>query len=131
MCTEKKAEIDFERQDTELGWYQRTDRMGIKGAPIWFNWLAWVLALGAFHYIFMKTSSVVVLVVIGISYFFLWFYFQGFFNQFEFKNVPLFNSPKRAGAVSIVLSGILATVSWWIALKVASAIAILQYGGGQ
>ena len=115
MSDEEKTEIDFRRRTTEAGWIQILDKFGLKGAPVWFSWLSWVLALGAFYYIFLKTRSIAVLVVISISYGMLLAYFWGFFYRFDFKGgVPLITE-QRQQIASILLSGVLAWLSWWLA----------------
>jgi len=85
MSDEEKTEIDFRRKETEAGWFRIQDKFGLKGAPVWFSWLSWVLALGAFQYLFLKTRSIAVGVVIAISNGMLWAYFWGFFYRFDFK----------------------------------------------
>jgi uncharacterized membrane protein YjjB (DUF3815 family) len=97
-----------------------------KGAPVWFSWVSWVLALGAFHYLSLKTSSIVVAVIIGISYGMLWFYFNAFFYRFDFKGIPLVCTERRQQIASLLLSGVLAWLFWWLATTIALEIAALQ-----
>ena len=90
MSDEEKIEIDLRRKETEAGWIRILDNFGLKGAPVWFSWLSWVLALGAFDYILKKTGSIVVFVVIVISTGMLWFYFRGSFIASTSRGFPCF-----------------------------------------
>jgi len=47
---ENPVELDFRRRDTEGGWLSILDRFGLAAAPTWFDWLEWILILGAFEY---------------------------------------------------------------------------------
>lgn len=96
MSDEEKTEIDFRRKETEAGWIRIVDKFGLKGAPVWFSWLSWVLALGAFQYLFNKTGSIVVFVVIAISNLMLLIYFMAFFYRFDFKGISWF--PRTGGS---------------------------------
>jgi hypothetical protein len=126
MSDQEKTEVNFRRRATEAGWNQIFyDKFGLKGAPVWFSWLSWVLALGAFQYLLLKTKSIAVLVVISISYGMLWVYFWGFFYRFDFKGIPLVTE-RRQQIASILLSGVLAWLSWWLATTIALEIAALQ-----
>jgi hypothetical protein len=57
MSDEEKIEIDFRRKENEAGWSRIIDRFGLKGGPIWFSWPSWILALGAFHYLFSRQGQ--------------------------------------------------------------------------
>jgi hypothetical protein len=96
MSDEEKIEIDFRRKETELGWARLWDKFGLKGAPVWFSWLSWILALGAFPYLFLKTGSIVVGVVLGISFGMLMIYFNGFFSASTSRGFPWF--PRNGGS---------------------------------
>jgi hypothetical protein len=125
LSDEEKIEIDFRRMETEAGWARIWDKFGLKGAPVWFSWLSWILALGAFRYLFLKTGSIVVFVVIGISYGMLWFYFWGFFYRLDFKGIPLVTE-RRQQVASLLISGVTAWLFWWLATTIALEIAALQ-----
>lgn len=127
MSDEEKIEIDLRRRETEAGWNKIWDKFGLKGAPVWFSWLSWVLALGAFQYLFLKSKSIVVLVIIAISYSMLWFYFQAFFYRIDFKGIPLITE-RRQQIASLILSGFLAWLFWRLATTIALEIAALQQG---
>lgn len=125
MSDEEKIEIDFRRKETEAGWTRVVDKFGLKGAPVWFSWLSWILALGAFRYLFLKTGSTVVGVVIAISSGMLWAYFWGFFYRFDFKGILLVTE-RRQQIASLLLSGVIAWLFWWLATTIALEIAALQ-----
>jgi len=126
MQSEDKIEVDLKKKQTEQGWIRIFDRFGLTGAPIWFGWLGWILALGAFQYMHLRTQSIIIAIFIVISYAMLWFYFCGFLFRIEFKGIPFINSPRSRQVASILLSGLLAAVSWRLAILVANAIAEIQ-----
>jgi hypothetical protein len=50
-------EVNFCRRETERGWRGILDRFGLAAAPVWFDWLEWVLVLGAFEYLAGETGA--------------------------------------------------------------------------
>ena len=100
--------IDFETQDTEAGWQNRLDRLLLVAAPKWFEWMEWLLILGALTFVSEKTSNIAVQLITSISYVFLLLYFQHYFYKFEFVNMPLVKKHQRvARATSIAVSCLL------------------------
>lgn len=114
--------IDFDHRATEAGWCGIMDNLGLRGTPVWFTWLKWVLVLGAQLYLFKQSYSVIVGLSILISVVMLWLYFWGFFYRLEFANVPLLRRLPGQQVVSIVLSGVLASlffhIAWLLAITV-------------
>ena len=82
---QQPVEVDFRRRETEPGWQRILDRFGLAAAPTWFNWLEWILVLGAFEYIGEKSGSRLARLIPPISIGLLWLYFNGFFFHMEFK----------------------------------------------
>jgi hypothetical protein len=72
------------------------------------------------------TRSIVVGVIISISYLMPWFYFQGFFYRLEFKGIPKVYTARRQQIASILLSGVLAIFFWNLATTIAFELAALQ-----
>src|SRR5437762_602461 len=112
---EKSIEVDFRLRETEAGWQRILDRFGLAAAPRWFEWLEWILVLGAFQYLGEKSGSPLAKLIPGISVGLLWFYFNGFFFRIEFKGWFRIKSPIAERFVSIAVSGILATCFWFAA----------------
>jgi len=100
-----KIEVDFSHQDTEAGWNRILYEFGKRAAPVWFNWLGWFLLLGALQYLFKKSQSILAGITIGISVGFLWLYFQAFFYNIRFLNVPLFRRVKNKGLYLLSFQG--------------------------
>jgi len=121
-------EIDLGRRQSEAGWQATLDGFALRAVPRWFEWLGWVLALAALQYFEIKSRSIVGAVLLGISWGFLWLYFSAFFYRVKFKGLP-FVRPSIERVVSIVLSGVLAYLSWWIARHLASLVAAQQAAG--
>ncbi len=89
----------------------------------WFNWLEWVLVLGAFEYLAGKHGAWLARLISAISIPILWFYFNGFFFRIQFKGLFRAKSVNAERIASIIISGILASGCWFIAQTVAKAIA--------
>jgi|SRR5437667_2328839 len=120
---ENPVELDFRRRDTEGGWLSILDRFGLAAAPTWFDWLEWILILGAFEYLAGKSGAALVRFVAGISIALLWFYFNGFFFRIHFKGWFRVRSVRLERFISITASGFLAIGFWFAAQAVAKAIA--------
>lgn len=118
-------EIDLSRKETEACWYELMDNFGRKATPVWFNWVGWTLLLGAQQYLFKKSYSILVAITIYISVGLLWVYFQAFFYNLKFKNVPVLRRFRNERLVSIILSGIMAFLVWRVAIKI--AIIVLKH----
>lgn len=118
-------EIDFSRKETESGWYRIMDNFGRKATPVWFNWIGWILLLGALHYLFKMSHSVILGIAIAISAWLLWLYFQAFFFGLRFKSVPLLRWVRHERLISFVLSAIMAFLFWNVAVHI--AMIVLKY----
>ena len=100
--------IDFDKKDTEAGWQARLDKFWLAATPRWFDWVGWLLILGALTFVAQKTSNMAVKIVTAISYALLFMYFQSYFYQFEFVNLPFVKRhPYFARAASLAISGLL------------------------
>ncbi len=75
--------IDLQTKKTEFEWQQVFDRFWLDFTPKWFNWLGWILIIGAITYLSEKTDNVYLNITKFISAFALFFYFQGFFYSFD------------------------------------------------
>lgn len=119
---EQHIEIDFDRRETEAGWIRVWDNFGRKATPIWFNWIGWWLLLGVLQYLYQKSHSILIAIVIGISVMLLWIYFQAFFFCLRFKNVPVLKRIKNQLVISIILSGIMTFLFCKAALRIALVV---------
>jgi hypothetical protein len=120
---EKPVKVDFCRRETERGWQRILDRFGLTAAPIWFDWLEWILVLGAFEYLAKKSGSRLAQLAPGISIALLWFYFNGFFFRMEFKGWFRIRSRALEVLLSLAVSSFIATGFWLAAQIVAGIIA--------
>lgn len=81
----------------------------------WFQWVEWLLMLGALTFVAEKSDSLAVKVVTIISYVMLGLYFQSYFYQFEFVNIPyLKRNPRLSRAISIGISAVLGLVVFFL-----------------
>jgi hypothetical protein len=119
--------IDFDARKTEHEWQKTLDKFWLSATPKWFEWLGWVLIIGAVTFVAKKTDNVVVVVVNVLSYSFFLMYFQSFFFQFEFINIPFLKKhPRVSRAVTLLVSAVLGT-SVYLLLKL--SIEDLSKGG--
>ena len=107
--------IDFQIKDTDAGWYARLDRMFLALVPEWFNWLGWILILGALQYFQSKSKNIFLAILITLSYFSLWRYIIAVFYKFEIAGTPFLKSLRAHKVFSHVLSGVLAFGFWKLA----------------
>jgi hypothetical protein len=122
-----KTDVDIAKQRTDAEWQGVFDRLGLKGAPIWFEWLNWTLIIGALRYIQGRTGSTTIGIVLGVSAVLFVYYFFAFFHQYSFRNIPFVRSERATRFVSIALSGLLGIGTWDLLTRV---IAILSHQEG-
>lgn len=100
--------IDFDAKDTEAGWQARLDKFWLAATPQWFDWVGWLLIMGALTFVSQETLNIAVKIIVAISYGLLLMYFGSYFYQFEFINLPFVKRyPKVARVTSLAISGLL------------------------
>jgi hypothetical protein len=114
-----KLVVDFHKKNTAKGWFQAFEAFGLRGAPVWFEWLKWILIIGSFQYLLEKAKSLAVLPVLFISGIFLMLYFNGFFYNIEFKGIPFLKKFEHHRWPSVTLSALLAYAFCRLALYLA------------
>lgn len=114
--------IDLGAKKTESGWNEAVDKFWKDVASAWFDWLGWVLTIGAFAYIADKTSNLYVHLIVVFSNLALYFYLQSVFFSFEFHNIPLIKNEKRRRLVSVGISAILSLGVWFLMKEVISQL---------
>jgi hypothetical protein len=120
---EAHVEIDLRRRETEAGWQGVCDRFALAAAPTWFNWLEWVLVLGAFDYLAIKSGAWLARLAAAISLGLLWMYFNAFFFRVQLKGWFGVRSAGVERTVSTVASSLLAALFWFAAQAIAATIA--------
>jgi len=108
--------IDLKVKKSEAEWQRTIDRFALAATPKWFEWLGWVLILGALTFLAKKADSLAIHIILGISGGLFVLYFFNFFYQFEFKNIPFIKSPSVARIVSIALAGAIG-IGLWLLFK--------------
>lgn len=114
--------IDFNTKKTEADWQRVLDDFWMKATPRWFEWLSWVLILGAFTFLTELTQDGVLSIVSGFSYVALFFYLQSFFFSLDFHGLPFVKSEKIRRPLSLLISGILSYGIWSSLIRLASEI---------
>lgn len=119
-------EIDLSARKTEAGWQETIDAFVLAATPKLFEWLGWVLTLGALRFVANKTQSIAVLVAPGITNGLLILYFYSYFYQFTFTHQALRNR-RTAQAVSLALSGALGGFTWYFVTELVNAVVASQH----
>lgn len=68
---EPKKRFDISAKKTEAGWAEANDKFFLYATPLWFEWLKWMLILGAIKVVAAATRDPIVQLIEGISYGFL------------------------------------------------------------
>lgn len=114
--------IDFKAQKTEGMWQKAIDDFWLSATPKWFEWLGWVLILGAFTFLDKSYEIPIVSAVTRISHISLFFFLQSFFFSIEFHGVPFVKSKRIRRIISLLISGILSYSAWLFLTKLVSTI---------
>lgn len=124
MSEDRESEIEFDlsRRETEAGWIRIVDNFALKGTPVWFSWIGWLLALSALQFLYDKSKNLVVGFTVAVSVGMLWIYFQAFFFRIKFKGLPLIKNEKIAEFISIAVSSIIAYVFWSISIRIVKIV---------
>lgn len=95
-------DIKVKKTDTER--MEARDRFFLNFTPVWFNWLEWVIIIGAIQIIAAKTYDLFVNLVLGLSYCFLMLYMVAFFYRIKFYDFQFIWSGKIRIIASSTLS---------------------------
>lgn len=106
-------EVNFKSKKTETQWQSSVDEFWLKVTPLWFDWLQWILVLGAISFLAKQTENRILIFVSGISRFALFFYLQSLFYSIEFKGFPI-KSRRWQRIISLVISGVLSYGIWYL-----------------
>ena len=118
-----KIRIDLNREETELGWQNILDNFALKGTPVWFSWIGWVVAIAALNYLSAKSGNTLIEVIKWISILILFYYYQAFFYKIEFKGIPFVSNTKIQRAISLLFSAVLTYGFWYIAVTISKIVA--------
>ena len=114
--------VDFSAKKTEAEWIQVVDRFWLCATPETFKWLSWVGALAALTYVAQRSGGIVRHLP-DVYVWAMFFYYNAFFFQFVFVNPPIVRSIKGRRFISLVLSGLLAYGTTWLARVAITIIA--------
>ena len=107
-------EVNLKAQKSEAEWQKTIDKFALSATKRWFDWLGWVLILGAFTYLQKATGHIAVTIILSISGALFVLHFASFFYQWEFKNFPFIKSETLARFISYFLSGMLGMGLYWL-----------------
>ena len=108
------SKIDIRAKKTEAQWIMVSDHFWLAVTPRLFEWLRWTVILAAVTYVARDSDSPTLKLFVGLCYGALLAYFQAFFFQFEFINLPWLKSKRSQRVASVVLAFILGLVTFWI-----------------
>ena len=118
----EKKKVNLSAKKTEAGWGEANDNFFLSATPIWFEWLKWILIMGAIQVIANKTQDRLVQLINGISYIFLLYYMIGFFYNIEFHGIPLIKSERKRQIISLMLSVLLFSGVYYLLTHLASQL---------
>lgn len=120
-------EIDLAARKTEAERIVALDRFWLGAAPKLFEWLRWVIILGAITYVANQSNSLAFKILLGISYGVMLLYFQSFFYQVKFKNFPLVKNQNVERFISIGLSALLGFGTYSLVRHAVDVIVMVQH----
>ena len=106
--------IDFNEKKSELKWQETLDNFWKRVTPLWFDWLQWILVLGVIGYLAQQTRSVVLYISYIFSYGALLSYLVALFYSLAFTGFPLIKSKRIKRIASLITSGILTFIIWFL-----------------
>jgi cellulose synthase/poly-beta-1,6-N-acetylglucosamine synthase-like glycosyltransferase len=118
----RNMKIDLKAKKTEAEWQKALDNFWVKATPRWFQWLGWLIILGAITFLSEQTKSLLLILVSGASYFMLFFYFQSFFFSLELSGFPFIKSERVRRLVSLIVSAFLSLFVWYFMMSLVSEI---------
>jgi hypothetical protein len=100
-ATGKYRVIDFSARRTDAEWGDTWQSFLERAATTWFNWLRWVLSIGAFAVIAAKTGSRLLNILTEFSLWIMAMYFVAFFGSIRIEPITsrLVGSPTWRGKV--------------------------------
>jgi hypothetical protein len=112
--------IDLQAKKTEEEWQQFNNRVIPSATKLWFDWVEWVLIMGALWYLMGKTKSWAVGIAVVISFVMFTAYFNSYIlNQISFYNFPFVKSEKVTRWLSLSLA---VAISFGISLLLRAVI---------
>jgi len=120
-----RREIDLSAKKNEAGWQSTLDEFMLAATPKLFEWFRWVLTVAVLTYVQRKTHSFALLVLLWCASALLVGYYFSYFYQFTFKH-RFIRSPRAARALSLVISGALGGVTYYLVTEAIHAVAAAQ-----
>ena len=120
-------EIDLAARKTEAERIVAQDRFWLVAAPKLFEWLRWVVILGAITYVANRSDSFVLKILLSISYGVMLLYFQSFFYQVKFKNLPYVKNQNVERVISIGLSTLLSLGTYLLVRHAVDVLVKVQH----
>jgi len=114
--------VDLSAKKTEAEWGKAIDSFFLYATPLWFDWLKWIIIMGAIQVVADKTQDRLVQMIYHLSYFFLAWYMFGFFYRIEFQGIPLIKSEGKRRIVSGILSLLLIEGMFYLLTHLASQL---------
>jgi hypothetical protein len=117
-----KMKVDFGATKTEMKWQETLDDFWKRATPLWFDWLQWIVVLGAIRFFAVESHSRVLLLAYGFSHVAVLLYLQALFFSVEFSGLPFIKSRRARRLASLSLSGILTLAIWFFLSGIVSQL---------
>ena len=121
------VDIDFsKKRKPEWVWKLENSHLLLNLAPVWFDWLKWVMMLAAIKVVAAKSGSPMVGVLVSVSTLIMIFYFGIFFQRIRIKGLVFLGSEKWHDRVSITFGFLLGFGVNHCAQSLATAVATMS-----
>ena len=119
-------ELDLQAKKTDVDIFRESDSFYLSFTPEWFKILEYVIVLGVISVFAEKYQSKLLWLTYYISLFLLWGFFQSFFFQYKFKNIPFIKAGKGERVASLIVSFLIALVVHLYIEKVVCIISVQE-----
>ena len=127
--TRERVVVDFGHRTSETEWTRILDKFAVNLAPLWFDWIGWILAIGALQYLLKNAPSFVLKIglslMILVSSALLWQYTHAMCFRPVFTKIPFVRkfSAQTQYFVSLAISFLAALCAWYMARAIALVVA--------
>ncbi len=119
-------DFDFSKKQPEEIWQFRFSLFSLRLAPLWFEWLKWVMMLAAIKVVATKSGSLMAAEMAVVSTLIMILYFAVFFQRIRIKGLAFLGSERWHGIVSTIPGIILGIGANQCALSLAEAVATMS-----
>lgn len=118
---DEKIVVDLKAKKEEWEWLAASDKFWLAFTPKLFEWIGWVAALAGVKYIYAKSSSFIIGMLVLLCTLGMIMYFYAYFSRIEVLGFAFLKSERKSRFLSVAMTSALAGLAIFIA-SVASDI---------